>query len=86
MAEFSMNTQCFDPSETFKFRFTWDGTYVAGIRKVSSLKRTTGVVEHANTAIPAAAARWPAGQNTMPSRSSEVCPTIGSSRNGRIKS
>jgi len=52
MAEFSMNTQCFDPSETFKFRFKWDGTYVAGIRKVSTLKRTTEVVDRGEHGDP----------------------------------
>jgi phage tail-like protein len=34
-----------DPYESFKFRVKWDGRYVAGITKVSSLTRTTEVVE-----------------------------------------
>ncbi len=46
MAQFSVNPQRFDPYKNFKFRVKWDGRYVAGISKCSSLKRTTDVVEH----------------------------------------
>lgn len=46
MAEFSVNTQRFDPYKNFKFRVRWDGRYVAGISKVGALKRSTEVVEH----------------------------------------
>ena len=46
MAQFSVNTQRLDPYKNFKFRLKWGGQYVAGISKVSALKRTTEVVEH----------------------------------------
>lgn len=46
MAQFSVNAERFDPYKNFKFRVRWDGRYVAGISKVSALKRTTDVVEH----------------------------------------
>lgn len=46
MAEFVVNAQRFDPYKNFKFRVKWDGKYVAGVSKVSSLKRTTEVVKH----------------------------------------
>ena len=46
MAQFSVNPGRFDPYKNFKFRVKWDGRYVAGISKVSALKRTTEVVEH----------------------------------------
>ena len=46
MAQFSVNPQRFDPYKNFKFRVKWDGRYVAGISKVSMLKRTTEVVKH----------------------------------------
>lgn len=46
MAQFSVNTHRFDPYKNFKFRVKWDGKYVAGVSKVSSLKRTTEVVTH----------------------------------------
>jgi len=45
MAQFSVNTQRLDPYKNFKFRLKWDGQYIAGISKVSTLKRTTEVVE-----------------------------------------
>ena len=46
MAQFSINATRFDPYKNFKFRVKWDGRYVAGVSKVSALKRTTEVVEH----------------------------------------
>lgn len=46
MAQFSVNAQRFDPYKNFKFRVKWDGRYVAGVSKVSALKRTTEMVEH----------------------------------------
>ena len=38
MAQFSVNTQRFDPYKNFKFRVKWDGKYVAGVSKISALK------------------------------------------------
>lgn len=46
MAQFSVNARRFDPYKNFKFRVKWDGRYVAGVSKVSALKRTTEVIEH----------------------------------------
>ena len=46
MAEFPVNPTRFDPYKNFKFRVKWDGQYVAGISKVSTLSRTTEVVTH----------------------------------------
>lgn len=46
MAQFTTNGARIDPYKNFKFRLKWDGRYVAGISKVSPLKRTTEVVEH----------------------------------------
>ena len=46
MAQFSVNSYRNDPYSNFKFRLKWDGQYVAGISKVSALKRTTEVVKH----------------------------------------
>src|SRR5262249_19044848 len=45
-ANFTVNAQRFDPYKNFKFRVKWDGRYVAGISKISTLKRTTEVVKH----------------------------------------
>jgi phage tail-like protein len=46
MAQFTVNPQRFDPYKNFKFRVKWDGQVVAGVSKVSALKRTTEVVSH----------------------------------------
>ena len=46
MAQFSINVRRIDPYKNFKFRVKWDGQVVAGVSKVSALKRTTEVVSH----------------------------------------
>ncbi len=46
MAQFSVNAQRFDPYKNFKFRIKWDGKYVAGVSKISALKRSTEPVTH----------------------------------------
>lgn len=46
MAQFSVNATRLDPYKNFKFKVKWDGRYVAGVSKVSMLKRTTEVVKH----------------------------------------
>jgi phage tail-like protein len=46
MAQFSVNKERRDPYKNFKFRVRWEGKDVAGISKVSGLKRTTEVVKH----------------------------------------
>jgi phage tail-like protein len=46
MPAFSVNATRLDPYKNFKFRVKWDNRYVAGISKVSALKRTTEVVKH----------------------------------------
>ena len=62
MAQFSVNPQRFDPYKNFKFRVKWDGRYVAGISKVSALKRTTEVVEHREGGDPSTGRKSP-GRN-----------------------
>lgn len=59
MAQFSVNSQRFDPYKNFKFRVMWDGKYVAGISKVSALKRTTDVIEHREGGDPSTVRRSP---------------------------
>jgi phage tail-like protein len=46
MAQFAVNAQRFDPYKNFKFRIKWDGRYVAGVSKISALKRSTEAVTH----------------------------------------
>jgi phage tail-like protein len=59
MATFSVNATRFDPYKNFKFRVKWDGRYVAGISKVSGLKRTTEVVEHREGGDPSTSRKSP---------------------------
>ena len=59
MAQFSVNTSRFDPYKNFKFRVKWDGRYVAGVSKVSALKRTTEVVEHREGGDPSSGRKSP---------------------------
>ncbi|MEO3868226.1 phage tail protein [Nonomuraea sp. B12E4] len=42
----------YDPYKSFMFRVRWDLTYVAGVSKMSALRRTTTAVRHRNGADP----------------------------------
>ena len=59
MAEFTVNAQRFDPYKNFKFLVVWDGRVVAGVSKVSPLKRTTEVVKHRNGGDPSSPRKSP---------------------------
>jgi len=59
MAQFSVNTNRFDPYKNFKFRVKWDGRYVAGVSKVGALKRTTEVVKHREGGDPSSSRKSP---------------------------
>jgi phage tail-like protein len=41
-----------DPYSSFRFKVKWDGLYVAGVDKVSGLRRSTDVVEHRDGGQP----------------------------------
>jgi phage tail-like protein len=59
MAQFTTNPQRFDPYKNFKFRVKWDGRFVAGVSKVSALKRTTEVVKHREGGDPSTSRKSP---------------------------
>jgi phage tail-like protein len=59
MAQFSVNATRFDPYKNFKFRVKWDGKYVAGLSKVTGLKRTTEVVKHREGGDPSTSRKSP---------------------------
>jgi phage tail-like protein len=59
MAQFTVNAQRFDPYKNFKFRVKWDSKYVAGVSKVSALKRTTEVVKHRDGSDPSSSRKSP---------------------------
>ena len=59
MAEFSVNPTRFDPYKNFKFRVKWDGRYVAGVNKISGLRRTTEVIQHREGGDPSSSRKSP---------------------------
>jgi phage tail-like protein len=59
VAEFTVNPHRHDPYKNFKFRVKWDGRYVAGVHKISALKRTTEVVEHREGGDPSTSRHSP---------------------------
>jgi phage tail-like protein len=52
MPQFAVNTHRFDPYKNFKFRVKWDGKYIAGISKISCLKRSTDPIVHREGSEP----------------------------------
>jgi phage tail-like protein len=59
MAAFTVNATRFDPYKNFKFRVKWDGRYVAGVTRISALRRTTEVVEHREGGDPSTVRKSP---------------------------
>jgi phage tail-like protein len=59
MAQFTVNPHRFDPYKNFKFRVKWDGRSVAGVSKVSGLRRTTEVVKHREGGDPSSSHKSP---------------------------
>jgi phage tail-like protein len=59
VVQFSVNASRLDPYKNFKFRVKWDGRYVAGISKVSALKRSTELVEHREGGNPSTSNKSP---------------------------
>ena len=86
MAEFTVNAHRFDPYKNFKFRLKWDGQYVAGVSKVSGLKRTTEVVKHREGGDPSTSRKSPGRPTSRPSRWSAGSHTIWLSRRGPPRS
>jgi T4-like virus tail tube protein gp19 len=59
--QFPRNAQRYDPYKNFKFRirFGTSPAYVAGVSKVSALKRTTEVVKHREGGDPSSSRKSP---------------------------
>jgi len=64
VAEFTVNPSRVDPYKNFKFRVKWDGKIVAGVSKISSLRRSTEVVEHREGSDPSTVHKSP-GRTTF---------------------
>jgi phage tail-like protein len=59
MTGFTVNPTRFDPYKNFKFRIKWDGKYVAGLSKMTALKRTTQVVKYREGGDPSSSRKSP---------------------------
>jgi phage tail-like protein len=59
MPQFNVNTHRLDPYKNFKFRIKWDNRYVAGLTKMSALKRTTEVIEWREAGGPSIVRKLP---------------------------
>ena len=59
MAQFRMNASGLDPYKAFQFRLKLDGRYVAGVSKVSALKRTVEVVMYREGGDPSISRKSP---------------------------
>ena len=56
---FPGNPTRFDPYKNFKFRIKWDNQYVAGLSKMSALKRTTEPIKHREGGDPSSSRKSP---------------------------
>ncbi|MYM91818.1 phage tail protein [Rugamonas sp. FT82W] len=59
MTQFTVNPLRFDPYQNFKFRIKWGNDFVAGVSKISGLKRTTEVVRHREGGDPSSSRKSP---------------------------
>jgi phage tail-like protein len=59
MVQFSVNPDRFDPYKNYKFRVRWDGRYVAGVSKISALRRITEVMLHREGGEPSTVRKSP---------------------------
>ena len=59
MVQFAVNTQRLDPYKNFKFRVKWDNQYVAGLSKMSAIKRTTETIEWREAGGPSVIRKMP---------------------------
>jgi phage tail-like protein len=59
MPQFAVNPTRRDPYKDFKFRVTWDGRVVAGVSRMTGLRRRTEVVDHREGGDPSRQRRSP---------------------------
>lgn len=59
MPQFPVNPHRHDPYKNFKFRILWEGRAVAGVSKVSALKRSTEVITHREGGAPSLQRQMP---------------------------
>src|SRR5919204_6379975 len=66
MPQFPVNPTRFDPYKGFRFRVKWDNEYVAGVSRVSALRRTTVAVDERSGSEPNRDRRSPGRTNWAP--------------------
>jgi phage tail-like protein len=86
MAEFYVNPTRSDPYKNFKFRIKWEGRYVAGVSKISGLRRTTEVIQHREGGDPNSSRKSPGHTEFAPITLERGVTTIRSLRTGLTKS
>ncbi len=59
MPQFAVNTHRLDPYKNFKFRVKWGTDYVAGLSKMSAIKRSTEVIEWREAGGPSVVRKLP---------------------------
>jgi len=59
VVQFAVNTHRLDPYKNFKFRVKWDNQYVAGLSKMSAIKRTTETIEWREAGGPSVIRKMP---------------------------
>lgn len=59
MAQFVVNPNRHDPYKQFKFRVKWNNQIIAGVSKVSALRRTTEVIQHREGGDPSTSRKSP---------------------------
>jgi len=59
MPQFSVNTHRLDPYKNFKFRVKWDNVAVAGLSKMSAVKRSTEAIEWREAGGPSVVRKLP---------------------------
>jgi phage tail-like protein len=59
MPQFTVNPHRQDPYKNFKFRILWEGRAVAGVSRMSALKRSTEVITHREGGAPSAQRQMP---------------------------
>src|SRR6185503_9114964 len=64
--QFEVNTHRLDPYKNFKFTVVWDKVTVAGVSKISALKRTTEVISHRHGGDPSTPHHAPGASKSDP--------------------
>ena len=76
--QFTVNTHRLDPYKNFKFRVKWDNQYVAGLSKMSAIKRSTEAIEWREAGGPSIVRKLPGRTKFEPVTLESGSPTTSS--------